>query len=1437
MSPSTNSPTIPPPGSEPVPAKKRGFKFWLKLAGGVLLALPLLAYFGAWACLNFGFLNRTIEARLTKKLGATAHIGSINGQALHGLKLEKISIEALDKGAPLTVESTSVEWQLSELLDAGRLRAVIVEHPQIDLRHDLAHGWNYKFKLASADENEVQIGRFEIKQGYFSTDLGTAGKLKLSKLDGVFTDMEKRAPSPFSLRGELGSGEPFVVEGSAGPVAGDFNVRVIGQLGIERSLPGLLGFNPGAQGDVRFQFSSRGEAAERAQAAKTTVSVTVNLKNILCRVPQLGETRLAIPFDNIDFEAQATQPKPDANAFELRGLRINSGRFGNFSANGVIETDNGGCLRIFDAGGLLELAALNSAFAPPPLGGTLRIQGSAEVSDMTLRAPFGAAGPPMTFDALITSRRLLLDVPGLGNLPPVDFEALIAWPGLKRCVVKMADVGSLELSVDDLSLGGDSLSALELLRIKKLRVDLGQFFDGALGRRLLANTPSGGTPPLAADMPYSFSGVLSGAPVTQKWSAPFSPGGSGALNIAGLSAENLSLRKWPLLMRPPRCSFAGPLTADVEFVSGKPSRATLSAEIKGALDAPVLNQPVARRDGNELLALKLKYAMAALPDGTWTSQNFEATDVRSSIVGLDEAFRFLDGTGVSITGELSSERIHFNPALKSLDGNAHLEKAACVLPVSDSLRATAAEILRALNHNLAAALLQSLGLVDRVTLSEMSADVEFHDAGGVFSVQGTTGPFFVSLKLPLIGDYRAAQIPGMKFQIQSTQRADGSYFHTGKIEFQHGILSSDVTQLNGGKWTVSGKYSALPRGFEVAFNGAFDDPNHLAGPFKITTPRVELAALQELFSSAMEIGAAPRAVGGADAWRGALTQLNLEIAPLSFGGTLLPAMQARLTGKMDDVAFSCDGHAVEKLSGPFTLIANGGRESVSVDAQATLESYNAVLCGGTLPIPQPPPGASSALKLAFRVPGNGAADASVRLEKIEASLAGLMSFSANGALRRNAGGAWTATELNDILILIPDLAAINASLGPLNLKRGEIWPGDMQLEGRSNFKGAAHWDAAGHFGIDGKIALEQAGLRIGREQAFAAERLDGEIPVSLRRDGGPPRDGGPRATLRAGKASYGSYSAENLAVEIEALSNGFVLHTPLTFNSYAGSAALGPVEIGNLWPISADPRISFRLVLNIDAGQILRANAIPIPGTEACVLSGPPMECALIKNAGLRGPWELLTGATRECKGDNFLTAPFLDGQLVLTNLNAHGIFGPAPLLGGSLLLVGKNWPERNQGGISAQEMLKNFPKFGQFNARFKASIRNFELSSLDLNGLQNFTLDVDAAGHHKEEFFFDGKFAMAANYTQARAAFPALFSDDYIRELTFGINDFSFQLQLDNGILKGPRAKLPGGLILEGYGAESNPFATRYKKDIRGDFEYQIQWRDFLRLAREKLK
>src|SRR5258708_833591 len=110
-----------------IPRKKRSLKFLLKLALGVIVGLPLLAYLSAWAYINFGFLNSTIETRIGKKFGTAAHVASMKSGVLGGMDIGELSVEARDMGAPFTIASAAVEWDLKSLLVDDRLRAITLD--------------------------------------------------------------------------------------------------------------------------------------------------------------------------------------------------------------------------------------------------------------------------------------------------------------------------------------------------------------------------------------------------------------------------------------------------------------------------------------------------------------------------------------------------------------------------------------------------------------------------------------------------------------------------------------------------------------------------------------------------------------------------------------------------------------------------------------------------------------------------------------------------------------------------------------------------------------------------------------------------------------------------------------------------------------------------------------------------------------------------------------------------------------------------------------------------------------------------------------------------------------------------------------------------------------------------------------------------------------
>lgn len=1398
----------------------RGAKFWLFAALCTVLALPLLGYAIAWGYVNFGFLNKRIEAQLSRKFGTPAHVGALKSDVLQSASLNAISIEARDMGAPMTISSASAEWDFRALLFENRLRSIVVNGPSADFRYKPKVGWNYRLNL-TPDETPMQIGRIEVKNGSLAFSMPDGNAIKLQNISGNFTDLEGRGPSPFALRGDLNSLEPLVIEGSAGPGSEDFSARVYGRLLLERDVQMFASGIPGLKGGVRFEISARRAHIPTGTSGREPYSLgaTLNLNGVSCPLPTMPGSMFNLADDAIDIQAGARDPEKSP-LIEFRGLRVASSRLGNFSANGSLQRGPGGSLRLVDAGGTFDLDAIDAAFTPRLTRGMASVRGHADLSDASLTLPLSEGAPPLALEGILTSRRLLLNVQGLGDLPPADVELRLAWPALKSGIVKLADIGMVDLQIDDLNRVSGPATAAEVLRLNKFHFDLGQFGESAVGRRLFSGSPAGASAPLAKDLPYAFSGILNGSAVQAKWSAPFSATASTALSIAGLSIEGLAVTKWPFAFRAPAVKFSGLLQPNLEFSKGTLSSVTLSADLR----TPDYTPP------DEIaIAIQTRWTLGANGQNSTT---YEIKKLSVPLAAFDRILGLLSGTGIELSGRLTGDNVMLDPQATSYLGHFKVSNGGASFPIPEGLRNAAADALRSMNQGIAAALVQSSSLIERASLREMEADFVARIEGRKYKLNGTIRPAKLFVKIPLIGEVNAEEFPGLTFQIETHVMADGSLEHQGVASIDGGTLSCDATQLADGKWRFKGALKTKS-GLNLSFDGAYDDRTDVAGPIRISIPRLELSSFSAKNSPAKL--PTPDSDFAESELSGAVKDIGIEILPFA-AGAAISAVEARITGQFANAAFSAAGQSFEQLRGPFTARAIAGKEQISVDAQATLDSYEALLGRGSILLPPPSPGKSAALKCAFSAPLKSSGIA-IRMEKCEFDLPDILKCSFNGSLQPGPGGVGSATELNNVLLLAPDLAALTNTLGPINLKNREPWFGDLKLHGRAYFTGAAHWDSEGHYGIDGKLTLDGCALSAGAVTPFKIDGVNGSIPLALRRDGGPPRDGGPRATVEFNSASYAHLTAQKQSLEVECLSNGFRVHTTTNFNMPGLAASLGPIHVANLAPPLNDPRILFRLNLRADVAELLRGSGINLLGLDNCVLEGPPIECAIARSPGLRGPWELFTGATTEYKGDGMLIGPFLDGKLMMQKFNARGLFGPAPVMGCSIFAVGKNWPERNQGGVSVQEFLKQYPKYGQFNVRVRAALQDLETVSLDLHGIQNFTFDVDAAGHHKNDFFYDGVFATALNHSAVRAAFPAMFSDEYIRQLTFGVKDIAFQYQLENGVVKGPRAKLPGNLIIEGYGAESNPFATRYKKDVSGDFEFHITWENFLNLARETLK
>src|SRR5262245_61091074 len=97
------SPATPPP-SAPAPKtsrQKRGVRFWLKIALCLLAVTPLILYIAARVYVNYGFMNASIEERLSKNFGAPSRVGSMQTDALQNLSINEIAIDPSGAGEPL----------------------------------------------------------------------------------------------------------------------------------------------------------------------------------------------------------------------------------------------------------------------------------------------------------------------------------------------------------------------------------------------------------------------------------------------------------------------------------------------------------------------------------------------------------------------------------------------------------------------------------------------------------------------------------------------------------------------------------------------------------------------------------------------------------------------------------------------------------------------------------------------------------------------------------------------------------------------------------------------------------------------------------------------------------------------------------------------------------------------------------------------------------------------------------------------------------------------------------------------------------------------------------------------------------------------------------------------------------------------------------------
>src|SRR5437660_8272428 len=106
----THASPISDPAAAPArPRRRRGKRFWIILAASIALGLPLLLLLALWAWINLGFMNASLERRLSKKFGTPAHIGAIKSNGFENLRIDEVAIEPRGEGQPLTIGATKLE--------------------------------------------------------------------------------------------------------------------------------------------------------------------------------------------------------------------------------------------------------------------------------------------------------------------------------------------------------------------------------------------------------------------------------------------------------------------------------------------------------------------------------------------------------------------------------------------------------------------------------------------------------------------------------------------------------------------------------------------------------------------------------------------------------------------------------------------------------------------------------------------------------------------------------------------------------------------------------------------------------------------------------------------------------------------------------------------------------------------------------------------------------------------------------------------------------------------------------------------------------------------------------------------------------------------------------------------------------------------------------
>jgi hypothetical protein len=1398
---------------------------WVAAACLVVFLLPVVLYLGAVAYVSLGFLDATVEQKLKGVFGNGAKVGAVKTAWLGDLQVEKIRVEASDSGDPFTIASFTLDWDLPGLLYSNRIRSATIHAPRLALNQGHDGRWNFSLATSNESQGGYAIETINLSDGELDVHWFNAGRLHLRALNGSLRKTADQPERQFEISADLESARNISVKGSLGPGAAH-QARLSGGIDFATDLSAMLGHALPLTGQADCEISSSREALvlDGARGGPLALSSTLHLRDFAWKLQPGRANGLSIVLPSRAIQLNGVLPlefngntRLDVNDFALRIAGV-----GALSGSVVVPLQPGSPLLLKKTFGTIDFEALNSTFSPKLLGGDLDLKGVMDYAGVDWSIPLDASSPPLSICGRASSKAAQLTIKGFGPLPVCELDGLLDWPAFRDGHLKFGDIAQIDFELQTLNPGTPKywLGFSNGAAINNISIDMGNILKSELGRRVLSGVFSETQqPPERGALPIDFEGRIS-AP-NLKVNIELKPGDRAEISLSSLGLSGVSLKRWPLPFPVPGKIFSGMIRQITANLGGKDQSIELQGEVS-ALSEDKKERPLSTQFSTRILTDE---------KGRWRPGPVKVSSLSVPVPDLDRLFSISAATGLSGTGCIELKDAEFNPQTGDLQGALSLNSAALRLNLSKEMQSLLMEAGKLTEYGSILSAFDTCP-VDNLCLSQLSTSQKLSLKDGLLRITGRVEPAQLGAKLPLLGE-QGFMLPAIDLDFQINLR---DAHRKGRLLLK---VSSHSLEINfeesaPGIWACASKVSLarVPAGcltlstlIDLNAKTIGSSAGGKVSPLTLALADQKLPQLAALLAGA---GAAlpPGVTLGGD-----IKALKVEVQPFSFA----PAAQreiprVKISGRVEGVGIETPRHQFDGLTGDFFCdvnIADQGR-SFTVNSRARLSSYEALLHNGFFLIPKAKPGHEADLSIKASGRRNANGTLGITLQQLDFSLGGYAELSAAGNLTAQPDGVLSQVVLDQLSLRLPDLAGARGIFGPANLDNRAPWFGDVAVAGETRFDGQFDWLAGKHLALSGKLGLKNAALSLGKNTALALRELNGELPLLLLSGAAPANfPSVVNGDLKIGGVAWSFVQSKNQTLGLAATPNQISLRVPVDFVAPSGRVRLERFSVSKLPGGEEGCELAFRLTPALDLNALLRSGGVVLNGMDDCVLSPQPLDCAIKRRADALGvSWHL--------QASGGLRAPFFGGEITVDKIHARGLFGPAPVFGCDVKIRGGEGVKVTQFTEKNQQLKINGRPLGKFSIRANLAATGITATSLSLAGLQTFTLDLDSVDYKDNEFFYDGSFAMALAYQRVREAFPKWFaSDSDIAKYTFGVRELGLQMELKGGWLFGPRPKLPGGLVVRGYGAGkgvSALFSDRFKQDIPGDSAAKMRWLDVLK-------